>query len=269
MCPVDQPLISQVSAVSPLGGTIDGAPRPKLRRERKPPRAPVDGSLSFFCSKSFFCSNPQCEHGTWSPAEQARHMGREFWEAARALVRLAPESPEALKLTGDVILKDLTDDECREADRLRALHRRRGEPVPLRLRLIYGEHKRREHAGAVRPLTPSERGARTGSGGRSPMPTSPDSPAIRRATREMSRIGSRGTASRCRVISTALLVSSTGVAKTARWGSSATPSGRPGKRRVTPRPGLPEIHRCRRMLSGAHVAWPWACRSPRSPRSSA
>jgi DNA-binding transcriptional regulator YiaG len=42
-------------------------------------------------------------------------MAREFWEVAQALVRLAPESPEALALTGGVVLRDLSDEECRRA----------------------------------------------------------------------------------------------------------------------------------------------------------
>jgi transcriptional regulator with XRE-family HTH domain len=152
---MSQSLVSQISAISPLDGdAIDGSPRPKPRRERKPAREPLDRSLTFFCS------NPQCDHGTWSPVEQARHMAREFWEVQQALVRLAPESPEAMKLTGGVILHDLTDDECREAVRLRSLLQRRGEAIPLRLRLIYAESKRRLRTGVLPPLTPSEIGAR-------------------------------------------------------------------------------------------------------------
>src|SRR5258708_24187916 len=89
-----------VSAVSPVGAAIDGTLAPKARRGRPPRRDAGARSLTFFCS------NPQCDHTTWAAAEQARHMAREFWDLAQALVRLAPESPEAIKLTGGVILRD-------------------------------------------------------------------------------------------------------------------------------------------------------------------
>jgi hypothetical protein len=140
----------QVTAVTPLDGdAIDGTPRPKLRRPRKPAREPMDRS------HTFFCSNPQCDHATWAAVEQARHMAQEFWNVAQALVRLAPDSREALLLTGGVILKDLTDDECRAGYAAYSLeYTRSGKgrsdlPVHVRLRCL--EYDRRRDAGTLTP----------------------------------------------------------------------------------------------------------------------
>lgn len=151
---MNQPLTSQISAVSPLDGdAIDGKPRPKPRRPRKARQEPQDRSLTFFCS------NPQCDHSTWAPAEQARHMAREFWSVAQALVRLAPDSPEAMKLTGGVILSDLTDDECRAASATwETLRRCNGgiDGIPVEIRLRRNEYGRRLYRGEMRPLTADE-----------------------------------------------------------------------------------------------------------------
>jgi len=143
------PFAEQVSAISALdGGALDGTPRPKPKLfPRRPAREPMDRS------HTFFCSNPQCDHATWAPAEQARHMAREFWEVAQALIRLAPESAEALKLTGGVILKDLSDQECR--DGASAYNRFAGagtlDELPLAVRLVKREYERRATAGELSP----------------------------------------------------------------------------------------------------------------------
>ena len=149
-----QPFAESVGAVSALDGAIAGSVRERPKRPRKPSRQPQDRSLTFFCS------NPQCDHATWSPQDQARHMAREFWEVAQALVRLAPESAEALKLTGDVILRDLTDDECRDGHVEALLASRRGERAPLHVRLRANEYSRRIYAGTLEKLPREEQGAR-------------------------------------------------------------------------------------------------------------
>ena len=150
-----RPLTELVSAVSPLDGdALDGSERPKSRRTVGPRREPQDRSLTFFCS------NPQCDHATWSPAEQARHMAREFWEVTQALVQLAPDSPEALKLTGDLILRDLTDDECREGATEALRHRRRAEKAPLQVQLIANEYIRRARSRVLCTIGPEEQGRR-------------------------------------------------------------------------------------------------------------
>ena len=124
------------------------------KRRRPQRREPQDRSLTFFCS------NPQCDHKTWAPARQAQHMAREFWEVAKALVRLAPDSPEALRLTGGVILADLTDDECRAAhaayQRLRradagVVNGRPVEQMTTPVYLAYLEYGRRVHDGILAP----------------------------------------------------------------------------------------------------------------------
>lgn len=149
-----RPLTKLVSAVSPLDGdAIDGAARPKLRRAPKPRREPQDRSLTFFCS------NPQCDHATWSPVEQARHMAREFHDIVRVLVRLAPDSAEALKLTGGVIARNLTDEECRAACAEHEYLRRRGLPDPLIVMIKRAEYQRRQSAGILSPA-PKERNFR-------------------------------------------------------------------------------------------------------------
>lgn len=134
-----------------MGDAIDGSPRPKPRTARKPRREPLARSLTFFCS------NPQCDHDTWSPYEQARHMAMEFWEVAQALIRLAPDSREALKLTGGVILNELTDDECREGLRDYQRAMRAGEEPGMIARLKTWEHQRRDREGTLTPPAPRER----------------------------------------------------------------------------------------------------------------
>lgn len=85
-------------------------------------------------------------------------MAREFWEVARALVRLAPESPEAFKFTGGVILRDLTDDECRDGHIEAMLFVRHNERPPLHVRLRANEYSRRLHAGTLEIRSPEEGG---------------------------------------------------------------------------------------------------------------
>lgn len=145
--------VRQISAVSPLDGdALDGSAQPKPKRRRAERRERMDAS------RTFFCSNPQCDHATWASAEQATHMAQEFWWAVQALVRLAPDSPEAMKLTGGVILRELTDDECRQVRRDAEFYRRRGTPVPIDVKLRDTEYRRRKRAGeiipALRPAPP-------------------------------------------------------------------------------------------------------------------
>lgn len=141
----------QISAVSPLeGDALDGSPRPKPKRQVQRREYDLDRSLTYFCS------NPQCDHATWAPAEQARHMAQEFWEVAQELVRLAPDSLIALKLTGGVILRDLTDDQCRRAATDYARYFNRKLPVPVDVRLRAYEYKRRSGDGELESLDRSE-----------------------------------------------------------------------------------------------------------------
>ena len=84
-------------------------------------------------------------------------MAREFWEVAQALVRLAPESAEALKLTGGVILKDLTDEECREAHATYRRFRYNGADtngLPLEVALRRREYDRRQESGILSQAPP-------------------------------------------------------------------------------------------------------------------
>lgn len=121
----------------------ENAPRP-----RKPRREPMARS------RTFFCSNKNCDHATWSPQEQAIHMAREFSWAMQALVMRAPDSPEALKLTGGVLLAELTDDECRAYNSQSTQAYMRGEIPSAEAVLGKQEYRRRRHAGI---LTPSSR----------------------------------------------------------------------------------------------------------------
>lgn len=136
-----------VSAVSPLGDAIDGSAPPPKPRRRKTPREPADRSLTYFCS------NTNCDHSTWSPQQQARHMAEEFWWAAQALVRLAPDSPEALRLTGGIMLRDLSDEELRDAnaDYANLLRSGRQSELPGSTRLRVHEYQRRLRAGLLVP----------------------------------------------------------------------------------------------------------------------
>jgi hypothetical protein len=145
---VKQTFTEAVGALSPLNGAIDGSARKEPRKARKPAREPMSRSLTFFCS------NPQCDHGTWSPVDQARHMAGEFWKLAQAIVRLAPDSREALALTGGKVLNELTDDECRVAAAAYERHRRQGGvgQLPPQVRLRHKEYMRRLDAGAISPL---------------------------------------------------------------------------------------------------------------------
>lgn len=133
----------EIAALRPMA-------EPKPRAPRKARREPMARS------RTFFCSNPQCDHDTWSPVEQAQHMAREFWQVAQALVRLAPESPEALKLTGGVILRDLTDDECRKFNAEWNRDLRADRPSSTIVYLGYYEYTRRQQNGllsrAVKPV---------------------------------------------------------------------------------------------------------------------
>lgn len=150
------PFSEQVAAVSPLNSkAIDGSARPKPMRPRKPRRERMDAS------HTFFCRNANCDHATWSAVEQARHMHAEFVWAMEALVARAPESPEALLLTGDVILAELTDDECRAANgeyqRLQRMRRAGGAlEIAAELKLRVGEHWRRANCGILSPAPPKE-----------------------------------------------------------------------------------------------------------------
>lgn len=143
-----QTFTEAVGGVSPLNGVIDGSVRKRRLKAGKPARGPVDRSLTFFCS------NPQCDHGTWSPQDQARHMGAEFWSLAQAIVRLAPDSPEALALTGGKLLGELTDEECHVAAAAYEHYRRRGGVRTLspQVRLRHREYVRRLASGEITPL---------------------------------------------------------------------------------------------------------------------
>lgn len=109
----------------------------KPRMRSKPRREPMGRSLTFFCS------NPQCDHATWAPQEQARHMAREFWEVTQALIRLAPDSSEATRLAGGFVLRDLTDEQVRRANSTVNTKRRRGEPITVVEQLWAREYTRR------------------------------------------------------------------------------------------------------------------------------
>jgi hypothetical protein len=140
--------VRQISAVSPLNGdALDGSARPKPGRARAERRERLDAS------RTFFCSNPQCDHATWAAAEQATHMAAEFWEVAQELVRLAPDSLLALKLTGGVILSELTDEECRQAATDRRFLQQQQLPIPLPVRLGANEYHRRCKHGQLDLLT--------------------------------------------------------------------------------------------------------------------
>lgn len=143
---------SELRGVSSSERTLDAKQLAVMRpakqntpRPRKPRRQPVDRSLRFFCS------NPQCDHQTWSERGQAVHMAREFDWAARALMKLAPDSNEALKLTGGIILRDLTDEECRAASAEHRVRSVNGEEIPGRIRIIVNEYQRRLRAGTIAP----------------------------------------------------------------------------------------------------------------------
>jgi hypothetical protein len=144
-----RPFAEQVSAVSPLREALDGSPRRKPQRERRPAREPADRS------QTYFCSSPACDHETWSPVEQARHMAREFWVVAQAIVRLAPDSPEALMLTGGLSVRELTDDECLAASRAYRRLLAAGAEIPLQIRFRVREYARRRNA-TITPAPPDD-----------------------------------------------------------------------------------------------------------------
>jgi hypothetical protein len=102
-------------------------------------------------SATWFCTNPQCDHKTWSAQEQARHMAQEFWALTKVVIRLAPESPEALALTGGVILSELTDEECRAARMAYDRYQKAGrlDELTADARLGYNEYRRRLQAGLL------------------------------------------------------------------------------------------------------------------------
>ena len=79
-------------------------------------------------------------------------MAREFWAVAQAVIRLAPESPEALKLTGGVILRDLTIDECRTAVAEHRRLRAAGEPIPLSVAVRVNEYHSRRRRGTIETI---------------------------------------------------------------------------------------------------------------------
>jgi transcriptional regulator with XRE-family HTH domain len=74
-----------------------------------------------------------------------------------ALIRRAPGSPEALLLTGGVILREMTDDECRAAKAEEVECRRLGIPVTTQLRLRSNEYTRRQISGILELLPEEER----------------------------------------------------------------------------------------------------------------
>lgn len=122
-------------------------PKPRPRRLSRPHQD---------VETRWHCSNPQCDHGTLSDRDQVKHAAGELWTAIQVIVRLAPESREALKYTGGVILHELSDEECREAETEYRRRQRRGEGAPVRLRLIVNEYIRRLRAGALHTLTGEE-----------------------------------------------------------------------------------------------------------------
>lgn len=136
-----------VSAVSPLGESIDGSRAPRRARRIADRRPAADRSLTFFCS------NPQCDHATWSAVDQARHMAREFWWLAQIVVRLAPDSPEALRFSGGTVLRDLTDEQLRDALADYEYLRRRGrqDEASIATQLRVQEYRRRGRAGLLVP----------------------------------------------------------------------------------------------------------------------
>jgi hypothetical protein len=144
---VKQSFAEAVGAVSALNGAIDGSVKPKPKRAKPLRRERMDAS------RTFFCRNKNCDHKTWSPLDQARHMHAEFVWAMEALVMRAPESPEALLLTGGVVLTELTDDECRAAISEYGRARRAGRTSTLELatetRLRIAEYQRRREAGIL------------------------------------------------------------------------------------------------------------------------
>jgi hypothetical protein len=145
---VKQTFTEAVGAISPLNGVIDGSVKPKPKRAKAQRRERMDAS------RTFFCRNKNCGHKTWSPLDQARHMHAEFVWAMEALVMRAPESPEALLLTGGTILAKLTDDECRAAQAEASRLRKAGASpleIPPETRLRFGEYQRRWRTGILVP----------------------------------------------------------------------------------------------------------------------
>jgi transcriptional regulator with XRE-family HTH domain len=153
---VSVPFAEQVSAVAPLDGdAIDGAPRRKRRQLPRRDRIYDPGNQLYYG-----CSNPQCGCRTWSAVEQAKHMATEYWWLLQAVIGRWPESDIGLMLTGGVILKEMTDDECRAAKaKVRELQRK-GLDIPVDLRLRCNEHDRRWQNGSLQLLAEDERLAR-------------------------------------------------------------------------------------------------------------
>jgi len=145
---------SELRGTSSATRTLDAKQLAALRPATATPRRPRNPRPEpLGRSQTYFCSNPQCDHATLSDQDQARHMAREFWTVAQALIRLAPDSPEALKLTGGVIMAELADDECRTAhlDYQRAIRQNAIEELPIDTRIRYTEYNRRVRAGTLGP----------------------------------------------------------------------------------------------------------------------
>ena len=58
-----------------------------------------------------------------------------------------------MKLSGGVILRDLTDDQCRQASADYARYLNRDIPIPVDVALGRNEHRRRTRAGQIESLT--------------------------------------------------------------------------------------------------------------------
>jgi hypothetical protein len=151
---MSQSLVSQISAISPLDGdAIDGSPRPKPRRRQAAQR-----DFDVDAHQEFACPNKNCDHREWTDRRQLLHLGQELFRVISEFQRADPENPAVLLHTGGVILRDLTDEECRDAVRDHDRIRREGgtSGVPMTTWLRAQEYHRRVRAGTLTTLTDEE-----------------------------------------------------------------------------------------------------------------
>lgn len=136
-------LMRNVSAVGPLGESIDGTKRTRTRRAASP-IASRNGALA----ASWVCT--ACGRRTDNAEDQARHLAAELMEARARLSRIAIDSAELAEALPEYVQRvsparlGLSDEDARRAWAVQRRLTKQGQAVPDEVADAAREYHRRK-----------------------------------------------------------------------------------------------------------------------------